>query len=97
MIINLLTLLPQIGVFILCVYYFSNKKSVDGLLLSIGSGIELLVSGFYRILPVMGSDLFQELNSSGVYTIASVIGFVSAICFVSGLGILITDAIKLKK
>jgi hypothetical protein len=98
-IINLLssfiTILPELAVVSLCVYYYSQRKSVDGLLMCIGSGLGLLISGFYRLLPVINSDFYLNFtNQSLWFTIASVIGFVGSVCFAIGLGMLLLEKIN---
>jgi hypothetical protein len=94
MIFSYLGLIPEIAVFVLCVYYFSAKKTMDGMLLSIGSGSGLLVAFFYRLLPIIGSDLF---STSNIYTYTGIVSFVASVCFAIGFGILITDTINQKK
>jgi hypothetical protein len=92
-----LTLLPEIVVVGLCIYYFSAKKTVDGLLLSIGSGIGLLLSGFFRLIPIIDSTFYQELASNNIFTITSTVGFLSSACFAVGLGMLVMNAINREK
>jgi hypothetical protein len=93
MILSYLGLIPEIAVFVLCIYYFSAKKTMDGMLLCIGSGIGLSVAFFYCLLPIIGNDLF---SSSNFYTYTGIVSFVASVCFAIGLGILITDKIKQK-
>jgi hypothetical protein len=89
-----LALLPEIAVVGLCIYYFSAKKTVDGLLLSIGSGIGLLLSAFFRLIPIIDSTFYQELASNNIFMITSTMGFLSSACFAVGLGMLIVNSIK---
>jgi hypothetical protein len=89
-----LTLLPEIAVVGLCIYYFSAKKTVDGLLLSIGSGIGLLLSAFFRLIPIIDSTFYQDLAANNIFMITSTVGFLSSACFAVGLGMLITNSIK---
>jgi hypothetical protein len=89
-----LTLLPEIAVVGLCIYYFSAKKTVDGLLLSIGSGIGLVLSAFFRLIPIIDSTFYQELASNNIFMITSTVGFLSSACFAVGLGMLLVNNIK---
>jgi hypothetical protein len=89
-----LTLLPEVAVVGLCIYYFSAKKTVDGLLLSIGSGIGLLLSAFFRLIPIIDSTFYQELASNNIFMITSTVGFLSSACFAAGLGMLIMNIIN---
>jgi hypothetical protein len=89
-----LTLLPEIAVVGLCIYYFSVKKTVDGLLLSIGSGIGLLLSAFFRLIPIIDSTFYQDLAANNIFMITSTVGFLSSACFAVGLGMLIMNSIK---
>lgn len=92
-----LTLLPEIAVVSLCIYYFSTKKTVDGLLLSIGSGIGLVLSGFFRLIPIIDSTFYQNLTSNIIFMITSIVGFLSSACFAVGLGMLIMNIINQEK
>jgi hypothetical protein len=92
MISSYLSLLPEVAVFAFCLYYFSAKKTVDGLLLSIGSGIGLFLGFLYRILPMLGNELMMPV--SDVYKYTGVVGFVSSTCFAIGFGMLITELVK---
>jgi hypothetical protein len=91
---TLITLLPEIAIFILCIYYYSVKKTIDGLLLSIGCGIGLLLNAFFRLLPMISTEIYQELIQKNLFTITSVIGFVSSACYAVGLGLLIMKTIS---
>ena len=91
---TLTTLLPEIAVFALCAYYYSKRKTMDALLLCIGSGVGLLIGAFFRLLPLIGSEVYDSLMQNGLFTITSTVGFLSSACFAVGLGMLIMNTIN---
>jgi hypothetical protein len=92
---SFVTLLSELAVVSLCVYYYSQRKSVDGLLMSMGSGLGFLISGFYRLRLLINSAFYTSLfGYSLVHTIADVIGFVGSVCFTIGLGMLLLEKIN---
>lgn len=93
---SLITLLPEVAVLILCIYYYSRTQAVEGLLMSIGSGGGLLIGAFYRLMPVIDMDFFTELSNQNIFFITGVIGFFTSSCFVVGLGLLIMKKINQK-
>ncbi len=91
---SFLTLLPEMAVVGLSIYYFSAKKTVDGLLLSVGSGIGLLLSVFFRLIPVINSEFYQNLAQNNIFMVTSTVGFLSSACFAVGFGMLLMNTIN---
>jgi hypothetical protein len=94
MLSTLVTLLPDAAVLGLCIYYFSQKKTLDGLLLSIGSGFGFLLGAFFRVLPIINSEAYMEFTQMNIFMITSAIGFISSACFAVGFGILIMNTLN---
>jgi hypothetical protein len=69
---------------------------VEGLLMSFGSGVGLLIGAFYRLMPLINMDLFTQLSGQRMFSITGIIGFISSTCFVIGLGILLMKNINRK-
>lgn len=95
--ITLLTLLPDMAVLGLSIYYFFSKETVDGLLLCIGSGIGLLLAAFFSLVPIINFELYESLAQSNIFIITSVLGFTSSACFAVGFGMLVLGIIDQKK
>lgn len=90
----LVGLLPECVVVGFSVYYFLKKQSLDGLLLSVGSTIGVLLNLFFRIAPMIRIDWYNDMAGKGLFLVTGVIGFVSSVCFALGLGLLIRQQIQ---
>jgi hypothetical protein len=91
---SLFSLLPEAVVLGLSIYYYSKRKSIDGMLLSIGSGVGLLLGTFFRLIPLVNYSLYETLSAYNLFFITGIIGFLSSACFAIGLGMVLTEAIK---
>ena len=94
--INFLSLLPTIFIFVAACYYLSKISRIDSVLLFIGAGISLLLNIFYSfVMPY-----FMQRSESGMtsfstyYEIASVISVLGNALFAVGFFILITNMIN---
>lgn len=91
---------PQLLIFALCIYYLVRKKSADGILLSIGSFIGLLVSFIYIFLvPFLISRNVIGFTSGRitVFDFVAIIGVIGSLAFAVGLFLLIQDNIKCRQ
>lgn len=94
MLSSLVTLLPEAVVFVLCVYYYSKRKSIDGILLTIGSAVGLTLGAFFRLIPMVYSTFYKKMTTYNLFFVTSIVGFLSSTCFAIGLGMVLTEAIK---
>ncbi|TDG37645.1 hypothetical protein EZJ43_00690 [Pedobacter changchengzhani] len=91
--INLLSLISPVLIFIACCLYLSKRVKPDSILLFIGSGISVILSIFYSvIMPMFMSG--GAMNVTFYYEIARVISFIAEILFAIGFFILITNVIR---
>jgi hypothetical protein len=94
---GILFLLPEVAILIACIYYLVKNKSIDSILLTIGTFIGFCVMLFWRLV----FPLLQRTSSSHDYTMVLVntlgfIGFVGSVLFAIGLFMLVTKVIKHK-
>jgi hypothetical protein len=94
---SLLSMLPELAVVSLCIYYYSQRRSVDGLLMVTGSVLSILISGFYRLFPIINMDLYMEWSAQNLFMVTGVIGFIGSVSFAVGLGMLILEMINKAK
>jgi len=98
---NLLSLTSIISpcvVFGTCCFFLTKKSSVEAILMTIGSGISLLVTIFFRFLPLMmSSQNLTAIEVSKYYSFSGIIGFVAGICFAAGFLILVINTVKKNK
>lgn len=96
---SLVSIISPLIVFIACIYYISKQVKADSILLLIGSGMSLLLTGFYTfIMPYfMQSRGLSITETTSYYTIAGIISFFSGICFAVGLFILINNTVNANK
>ncbi|WP_293787605.1 hypothetical protein [uncultured Pedobacter sp.] len=99
---NLLSLTPIIPpciVFGACCFFLIKKSSVEAILMTIGSGIALIVNILYSFLmPLLMAA--QNLTPTEVIrynTIVGVISFTAGLCFAAGLLILVINTVKKNK
>ncbi|GGE59874.1 hypothetical protein EV200_103553 [Pedobacter psychrotolerans] len=95
----LINIISPFLVFIACCYYLFKRISADAILLFVGSGISLLLTGFYSFLmPYLARVNYlpaAEVNT--YYSIAGIIGLIAGICFGIGLFILINSLLNTNK
>ncbi|KQN38014.1 hypothetical protein ASE92_00780 [Pedobacter sp. Leaf41] len=96
---SLVSIISPLIIFIACCYYISKQVKADSILLLIGSGLSLVLTGFYSLLMpyFMQSRNLSMTETTSYYTIAGVISFFSGICFAVGLFILISNTVNAKK
>ncbi len=87
--------IPELIVLGAVVYYLVNNESIDGLLMTIGSAISILIMIFYSLLPLLFEYNFFDYNQIGGL-ILKFISFVGHICFAIGLFMLIKKNVKKK-
>lgn len=95
---GLVSVISPFIVFIACAYYISKQVKTDSILMLIGSGMSLLLTGFYSFLMpyIIQSGRLPVTETTSFYTIAGIISFFSGICFAVGLFILISNTINSK-
>ncbi|WP_316795794.1 hypothetical protein [Pedobacter agri] len=93
------SIISPLIVFIACAYYVSKQVKADSILMLIGSGMSLLLTGFYSFLMpyFMQSRGLSVTETTSYYTIAGIISFFSGICFAVGLFILINNTVNANK
>ena len=93
---SLVSIISPLIVFIACAYYIYKQLKADSILLFVGSGMSLLLTGFYSFLMpyLMQSRGFSVTETTSYYTIAGVISVFSGVCFAVGLFILINDTVN---
>jgi len=97
--IGFVSIISPLIIFIACCYYISKQVKADSILLLIGSGLSLVLTGFYSLLMpyLMRSGNFSMTQTTSYYTIGGVISFFSGMCFAVGLFILISNTVNEKK
>lgn len=93
---SLVSIISPLILFIASCYYISKQVKADSILLLIGSGMSLLLSGFYRlVIPFfMQSRGLSVAETTSYYTIAGIIGFFAGICFAIGFFMLINNTVN---
>ena len=82
-------------VFGTCCYFLAKKNVVEAILMTIGSGISILIHLFYILLPLwISSRNIPYTEISKYYTLIGIIGALANICFAAGFLILIINTIK---
>lgn len=90
-------LLPQLIIFICCLYFYFKVNSFDAILLSIGSGLSLCILMVHLfILPYTWSFLEKLREVYYLETVLSISNLLSSICFIAGFLMLILKHIELK-
>lgn len=92
----LINVIPLIIVLIASAYYLKKKSSVDGLLMTIGSFVEILSTIFHLVI-VPNWQLNGELISSdkiSIISIISLIGFFAILTFSIGLVMLVRKSVN---
>ena len=94
--LSLISIISLVIIFGTCCYFSAKKAAVEAILMTIGSGIGLLVALFYRALMplLMSSQHLAYTEVSKYYSIIGIISVIADICFAAGFLILIINTIK---
>ncbi len=97
--LSLVSIIAPCIVFGTCCYFLSKKTAVEATLMTIGSGIGLLVTLFYSVLMpwlISGQHLaYTEVTQ--YYSIIVIISFIASLCFAAGFLILVINTVKKNK
>jgi Na+-transporting NADH:ubiquinone oxidoreductase subunit NqrD len=92
---SVLSVIAPCIVFGTCCYFLAKKNVVEAILMTIGSGIGILIHLFYILLPLwISSRNIPYTEISKYYTLIGIIGALANICFAAGFLILIINTIK---
>ncbi|ELR68278.1 hypothetical protein C900_00581 [Fulvivirga imtechensis AK7] len=91
----LLFKLPQMVIIGFCLYYWSKRQSIDGILMTIGSVIIFAVSVFTTFAPQFLFNTDTDYVTIMMYV--SGIGGIGSIAFAVGFGIMIASVLKEKR
>ncbi|WP_412467173.1 hypothetical protein [Pedobacter sp. KLB.chiD] len=99
---NLLSLIPIIPpcvVFGACCFFLIKKSSVEAILMTIGSGMGLIINLLYSLLMplLMASQNLTPTEVMKYNTVVGVISFIAGLCFAAGLLILVINNAKKSK
>lgn len=94
---NLKFLLPQSIIFAISVYYFIRKRSIDGVLLVIGSGLSLCILFYHLFILPYGSFNWWLDEMISLNSLLSIISLMSSLAFVAGFLMLIVNRIEQSK
>ncbi|WP_316824331.1 hypothetical protein [Pedobacter miscanthi] len=94
--LSLVSIISPVIVFGTSCYFLVKKSSVEAILMTIGSGIGLLVTLFYSaLMPLLiSSQHLAYTEVSQYYSVIGIISFIASMCFAAGFVILIINAIK---
>ncbi len=82
-------------VFGTCCFFLIKKSSAEAILMTIGSGISLLMTILYSVWPlIISAQHLAYTEVSQYYAIFGVISFISSVCFAAGFLILIIKTVK---
>jgi len=89
--------LPQILIFLVSVYYFIKNHSLDFILLSMGSGISMIILVYHLLIfPYQNNTLWQLDEYISFESILGLFNILSSITYIAGFAILIQKQIKVK-
>jgi len=92
---SLLSVIAPCLVFGTCCYFLTKKKSVEAVLMTIGSGIGILIHLFYILIPFwISSNNIPYTEISKYYTLTGIIGALASLCFAVGFLLLIHNSVK---
>jgi hypothetical protein len=91
-----ISLLIELGILIMCIYYIYQKGSTDGKLLFIGTLINLISRLAYIIVPLMFRYIDYTDSMMRYYSIIGVISMAGYVVFAVGLILLIQKAASSK-
>ena len=87
---SILRLVSPILIFIGSIYFLIKHKGVEAILLTVGSGLTLLMSIFYMVLAYLASRNIIPFSSlTTTYTAADIFGFISYLIFAIGFFMLL--------
>jgi len=94
--LSLVAIISPVILFGTCCYFLAKKSAVEAILMTIGSGIGLLVTLFYSVLmPFLLRDQHLAYTEvSQYYTVIGIISFIASLCFAAGFLILVTNTVK---
>jgi len=93
--LSLVSIIPSVIIFGTCCYFLAKKNVIEAILMTIGSGIGILIHLFYLLLPLwISSRNIPYTEVSKYYTLIGIIGALANICFAAGFVILIINTIK---
>jgi len=97
--LSLTSLISPCIVFGTCCFFLIKKSSVEATLMTIGSGIGLLITIFYSFLMplLMAAQHLAYTEVTKYYTIVGIISFIAGLCFAAGLLILVINTVKKNK
>lgn len=97
--LSLVSIISPCIVFGTCCFLLAKKQAVEAILMTIGSGIGLLVTLFYSVLmPLLISGQHLAYTEvSRYYSVIGVISFIASMCFASGFFILVYNTVKKNK
>lgn len=93
---NLLYLISQIGIVVICFWFFSKKKSTESALLALGSFVELCLTCIYQFVMPYLMNSGSNFNTMNIYPILGVVSALAAGCFAVGLFLLIRKTVVTK-
>jgi len=92
-------LIPMIApllVFSACVYYLTRVKTTDSILMTVGSGIGVIMTAFFVYMPYyLQSRAESMMSMSSYYAIGGFVSLVGTVLFTVGLFMLVDKVIKL--
>ncbi|MBT2559963.1 hypothetical protein J7E50_18755 [Pedobacter sp. ISL-68] len=92
---SVLSVIAPCIVFGTCCYFLAKKNVVEAILMTIGSGIGILIHLFYILLPLwISSRNIPYTEVSKYYTLIGIIGALANICFAAGFLILVFNTVK---
>jgi len=91
---NLIYLIPQIIILYACIRYVSKKSSNDGILMTIGTAVHLLISLFYQVIVPYLYSYDSYSNYYNYASILNVISFIGSCLFAAGLLMLINKFLR---
>jgi uncharacterized paraquat-inducible protein A len=94
--LSLVSIISPVIIFGTCCYFLVKKSDVEAILMTIGSGIGLLVTLFYSVLmPLLLRDQHLAYTEvSQYYSIVGIISFIASLCFAAGFLILVFNTVK---
>ncbi|MBE9598464.1 hypothetical protein [Pedobacter sp. MC2016-24] len=91
-------ILPPLLIFIASCFYLSKIVKADAVLIFVGSGIALLVTVFFTLMPSFIHN--RNIPVSGMsfyYSVAGIVSLIGGVCFATGFFILITNVVNASK
>ena len=92
---SMLSIIAPCIIFGTCCYFLAKKKVVEAVLMTVGSGIGILIHLFYILVPMwISSRNIPYTEISKYYTLTGIVGALANLCFAAGLFILVYNAVK---